>query len=346
MQNLDVVDEVVDAVLFTCCNPYFKSKSEAGVEATEMREFRYQLREWNETEDMMIIWWLVWGEAAATKVKTECSKLTLPYEATMVQYIWWAQPIKIDPLLNISQNRVPPPQHMVVEGQSAKLLWIGTSISDQSTDTVKVGRENKIEITKAKIFTILGDGKIKPHLNLKDKAKSLVEDQGYRYIIIETGVNDITNIPAKMAKSVLEEKIQVLKSVVQSLSRPGMEIILVKPVLRIDSEQKEAMSQWFGRRLESMFKNTPGFGVESLGITARNKWERMAIYGERDGIHLAGEQGSWWATHRAVLLVKRVLQRGLTGETPWWSAASETRSQAEIDEVNVCNLFGFKFISK
>ena len=104
------------------------------------------------------------------QVKDECSKHSLPYEPQAVQYIWWAQPFT-----NISQNRVPPPQQMVVQNQSIKLFWIGTSISEHSINTDEVGKQTKIEITKAKLFTIIGDGKIKLQLNLKDRAKSLVE---------------------------------------------------------------------------------------------------------------------------------------------------------------------------
>ena len=74
-----IVAELIDSVLFTCCNPYNESWSESeNQESTEKREFKYQLRKWNESEDMLNVWWLVWGENKEAQVKEESSKLFLP----------------------------------------------------------------------------------------------------------------------------------------------------------------------------------------------------------------------------------------------------------------------------
>ena len=203
----------------------------------------------------------------------------------------------------------------MVKDQLIKVLWIGTSISDQSIDTMEIGKITKTDITKEKMFTIIGDGKIKPHLNLQDQARSLVEKQGYSFVIIECGVNDISNAPAENPKVILEEKLDSLRELVVDMKKPGMQIILVKPVQRIDSDQKEKLSQWFGKKLESL-ENISGVSIEHLGIQAKSKWEKRMLYGTRDGIHLAGERGSWLATHRASLLLRRVLKRGETAQLP------------------------------
>ena len=56
---------------------------------------------------------------------------------------------------------------------------------------------------------------------------------------MECGVNDISNAPAKNPKVALENKISIYKQVVTSLVTPEMEIIVLKPILRVDSDQKE-----------------------------------------------------------------------------------------------------------
>ena len=314
-----------------------------------MQEFMFQFREWKEDDFNLNVWWLVWGEKIESEVRNECMKLGQEFEAAnasrSLQYVWWAQPIKVDPYANISNNKVPPTNELLVKDQRIKVLWIGTSISNQSIDTVEIGKKTKTDITKEKMFTIIGDGKIKPHLNLQDQARSLVEKQGYSFVIIECGVNDISNAPAEHPKVILEEKLDSLREVVVDMKKPGMQVILVKPVQRIDSDQKEKLSQWFGKRLES-FENIAGVSIEHLGIQAKNKWEERMLYGTRDGIHLAGERGSWLATHRAGLLLQRVLKRGETAQLPWWSASSKTRSQADIDRVKYHLILAFHYLSR
>ena len=333
-----VVEEILDGVLFTCSNPYKNRQACMVDEGVEQREYRYQFREWNSDENMINVWWLVWGEKIELEVRTECQKLSIEYEVTndsrpnfTLQYVWWAQPNKSNPFANVSNTRVPPPQELVAKVQSIKILWIGTSISDQSIKTNEIERKTASVIQKEKIFTIIRDGKIKPHLNLQDQARSLINRQEYNFVILECGVNDISNAPVDNPTAALEEKISTLKQLVLSLVKPEMEIIVVKPVMRIDCSHKEKLSQWFGRRLETVFQDT-SVRIEDLGVRAKTRWEKEIIFGKRDGIHLAGEKGSWWATHRATLLVQRVIKR-MPADIPWWSALSERRQQAEIDKV-------------
>ena len=52
-----IVAELIDSVLFTCCNPYTESWSESkNQESTEKSEYKYQLRKWSESEDMINVW--------------------------------------------------------------------------------------------------------------------------------------------------------------------------------------------------------------------------------------------------------------------------------------------------
>ena len=116
------------------------------------------------------------------------------------------------------------------------------------------------------------------------------------------------------------------------MKKPGMQIVLVKPEQRTDSDRRKDLDHWFGRRLEEIFKKVSGVTIENLGVKARNKRKKAMLFGSHDGIHLAGETGAYWATHRATLLLQRVTRRSTT-QPPWWSAFSETRSQEDIDKV-------------
>ena len=69
-----IIAELIDSVLFTCYNPYTESWSESkNHESTEKSEYKYQLRKWSECEDMIKVWWLVWGENKEVQVKDKCS---------------------------------------------------------------------------------------------------------------------------------------------------------------------------------------------------------------------------------------------------------------------------------
>ena len=131
-----------------------------------------------------------------------------------------------------------------------------------------------------------------------------MEKEGYSFVIIECGVNDVSNAPSKNPEEVLETKVAALKDIILDMKKPGMQIVLVKPEQRTDSDRRKDLDHWFGRRLEEIFKKVSGVTIENLGVKARNKRKKAMLFGSHDGIHLARETGAYWATHQATLLVQ------------------------------------------
>ena len=302
-----IMDEILDSIQYSCCNPYVS----AGKKFYSRESFQE-----NEAE-----------------VREECARLNVEYEESLLQ-VWWAQPVKSDPSTNISNNRVPPTEELrAAEHGGGHLLWIGTSISNQSIDTEEVGRRTNMVIRKKKIFTYIGDGKIEPHLNFQDACQQDIKSKD-KLIFIELGVNDVTNSPRVDPKAMLKEKVDLFCQLVLSHVLPGREIVIIKPIQRLDSREKEILSKWLGEELGRVFEGKTGVRVEDIYIRAKNTWERKALFGDKDGIHLAGPKGAEFATNQAVNLVRRVLRHPLPGPAaPWWSHQAEARSQSDIDEV-------------
>ena len=63
------------------------------------------------------------------------------------------------------------------------------------------------------------------------------------HFVVETGVNDISNHINKdlPRQTELECKLALLKEIVLSISKPGMEIIVVKPIQRVDNKKNEKL---------------------------------------------------------------------------------------------------------
>ena len=184
-------------------------------------------------------------------------------------------------------------------------------------------------VEKEKIYTIICDGCFKPHLNLEEKLASLVSRRWYSVVLIEVGTNDNSNAPVENSRDLLELKLASYFSSVVSVLRPGLKVIVVQPIPRLDSRQ--VLNQWFCDRLAQMFHGLNNVQVQNLGIMA-STWQVDSLYGSedlRDGVHLLGEDAVWWATRKVTLLVKGALNI----PSPWWSAGSRSRSKDEIDQV-------------
>ena len=245
--------------------------------------------------------------------------------STALRYVWWAKRVKTDPFLNVSSNCVPPFEE---PRTPTFVLWIGTSIS-KVIDEKKVGIEAGVVVEKEKMYTMIRDRCFKPHLNLHERLATLVSRRWYSVVFIEVGTNDISNAPVENSQDLLELKLASYFSSVVSVLRPGLKVIVVLPIPRLDSRQ--VINQWFCDRLAQIFHGLNNVQVRSLGIMA-STWQADSLYGRedlRDGVHLLGEDAVWWATRKATLLVKEAFDI----PSPWWSAGSRSRSQDEIDQV-------------
>ena len=85
-----------------------------------------------------------------------------------------------------------------------KLVWCGTSLSGGSLDEEEVSRQTRFSVRKLKAFTITaGNAKVRPELNASSVLQEQLETSWNRLqqetteepiLVIECGVNDITNI--------------------------------------------------------------------------------------------------------------------------------------------------------
>ena len=97
-----------------------------------------------------------------------------------------------------------------------------------------------------KLYTIEGDGNFKPEENVKDKLISVVKKIEPDLVVIECGVNDISNSNLKNMKeseNKLENKAEKLVKVAEDIltTMPDIKIVILETLPRIDNLEKKKL---------------------------------------------------------------------------------------------------------
>ena len=89
------------------------------------------------------------------------------------------------------------------------VLWVGTSISDQHLDVTNLLKNYNVNVDKLKAFTITReDGRIIQKLNAEEMLPKALATKQYDLIVLELGVNEISNIDIKVEPHVMKNKIK------------------------------------------------------------------------------------------------------------------------------------------
>ena len=208
------------------------------------------------------------------------------------------------------------------------VLWVGTSLSNQHLDAQKVSLKTNVKVKKVKAYTIVSkDGKYNPKLNVEDVVKQELEKKAYDVVIIETGVNEVSNLDLRKSSLLLQQEMKMkmeklhLMTVQWTMLYPGLRVVLLERVKRIDSDLRAGQAKLADESMWSWWKangRPENIILEKLELQTRNRDERDEVFGRlgertmdgrfNDGIHLRGKYGSKEFTHRAVNMLRRVLR--------------------------------------
>ena len=230
-------------------------------------------------------------------------------------------------------------QESVNVKKSESILWIGTSLSDQHLDAKKLSMKTNTNVKKVKAFTIFAeDGKYNPEKNVEDVANKELEKKAYDVVVIEVGVNEVSNLDLRKAPLLLKQEMNKkmerlhLMSVQMTMKYQGLRVVLVERVERIDSDQRANQAMWANQAMLSSWEangKPENIILEKLNLKVKMREERDQVFGRlgertwngkfNDGIHLRGKDGSKEFTHRAGNMLMRVLG----------NKAKETRRQVD-----------------
>ena len=76
----------------------------------------------------------------------------------------------------------------------------GTSLTNQALNLKELERRSKVDVTLEKCFTISSKT---PKIDIRDIAMEKVEKEDYDWIIIETGVDEVSNLDLRKMKVTL-----------------------------------------------------------------------------------------------------------------------------------------------
>ena len=201
----------------------------------------------------------------------------------------------------------------------AKLVWCGTSLSNRYLDEQAVSRETRFQVKKVQAFTVSPENaKRRPELNVSFVLpQKITKDE--TILVVETGVNDVTNIYDDFDKDERVPKISSKMTELISLAaylkkKHELEkVVLLQRLPRLD--EKSELSKASNRAMtEAVIALNDPFGViiRSLHLSG----SRDSLFGSAgsrnpsgelpDGIHLRGLRGRYAFTKAAIEMLKTI----------------------------------------
>ena len=211
----------------------------------------------------------------------------------------------------------------------AKLVWCGTSLSGGSLDEVEVSRQTRFQVRKLKAFTVTTENaKVRPELNLLSVLREQLETSWNRLqqetteepiLVVECGVNDITNI-GEERKEVeklkrIDSKMRELVYIAADLKRQKklQKVVLVQRIPRLDDKSRlSEISNQAMLKAVCEVNDPHGIIVRTLHLGG-NQETLFGTPGLRnskgqlpDGLHLRGPFGRAAFTTAAIEMLKNV----------------------------------------
>ena len=213
-------------------------------------------------------------------------------------------------------------------------MWVGTSLSDQHLDKSVLEKQTNTRVDKLKTFTITRDeGRKNKYLNAEDLVSKALENNEYNVLVLELGVNEVSNPNIQAEKHVLREHMRKHMEKLFHLSlqfatdHPNLKVVLLNLLPRLDSVIRADISRLANQDMAKLWEeNSPpdNIVIESLNLQVDSRKEKEEVFGRHlgtksYGIHLRGVDGNKEFSYRAARLLCRVLgkeqeeKKGMTG---------------------------------
>ena len=125
----------------------------------------------------------------------------------------------------------------------------GTSLTNQALNLKELERRSKVDVTLEKCFT--KNANYKPKIDIRDIPMEKVEKEDYDWIIIETGVDEVSNLDLRKSESdtmsvrAMCESVDKLLKFAPMFSRlkQGVKVILPKQIAGFDCKKRMAWGE-------------------------------------------------------------------------------------------------------
>jgi hypothetical protein len=205
--------------------------------------------------------------------------------------------------------------------EEPKVLWVGTSISDQHLDQSALEMKTNTKVDKLKAFTITREeGKKNKNLNAEDLVSKALESNDYEVMVLELGVNEVSNLNIEAERHVLKEHMRRHMEKLFHLSlqyithHPNLKVVLLNLLPRLDSVIHSELSRWADQEMARIWEENgrlDNIVLESLNLQVGSAREKEDVFGRKlgtkgFGIHLRGKLGNKEFTYRAAKLLQRM----------------------------------------
>ena len=202
------------------------------------------------------------------------------------------------------------------------ILWVGTSLSNEHLNNSILQENTNTKVNKLKAFTISGgDGRRNKSLNIEDLVPKALADKKYDLIVIESGVNEISNMDIRKEGHVLREEVRnkmeklFLLAVKYSTDFPDLKVVLLNRLPRLDSTLRADLGREADKAMAKLWEgcgSPDNIILESLNLQVDSPREKEEVFGRQGGkgahgIHLRGPAGAKEFTYRAGRLLRKVL---------------------------------------
>ena len=202
----------------------------------------------------------------------------------------------------------------------AKLVWCGTSLSGGSLDEIEVSKQTRFVVRKLKAFTITSENaKMRPELNALSVLQEQIPEKSIESIVVvECGVNDITNISEESEGldrlHRVNLKMRELVSIASELKRRNKleKVVLLQRIPRLD--EKSQLSQFSDQAMLHAVceANDPRIIVRTLQLSGTQD-SLFGTPGLRnpkgqfpDRLHLRGPHGRAAFTKAAIEMLESI----------------------------------------
>ena len=209
------------------------------------------------------------------------------------------------------------------ETSPAKVLVVGTSLTNQSLNVNTVEKETGVKIKMVRCYTVKEeDGQFKADENVERLLEDSISKFKPDIVTVESLVNEITNLDDRKSE---DELVKEIKGKVQPLmkllkreadAKPNLKIVMIKPLKRIDNEKKLKITEIVG---EGLVKGARASRVQvrALAMGLETPMEEVMVFGAKgtqdkqgrqaDGLHFRGIAGSEEFTVAYIGLLKSIL---------------------------------------
>ena len=203
-----------------------------------------------------------------------------------------------------------------------KVLWAGTSLSTQHLDKDALEKKTNTKVDKLKVFTITREeGKKNKDLNAEELVCRALEGKQYDILVLEIGVNEISNLNIMVEKQVLRATMKNHMEKLFHLSLqyitdyPDMKVVLLNRLPRLDSVLRSDLSMWADKDMARLWEENGRLDniiLESLNLQVGSARDKEEVFGRQlgsnsYGIHFRGRAGNMEFTYRAARLLQRVI---------------------------------------